>query len=79
MAPESIATAFGSNLAATSGTGTIVTIQDSAGTVREARLLYAYPRQAAFIIPAGTTTGSATVTVSSGDGTISTAATTRAN
>lgn len=73
LAPLSIATAFGSDLAAASG-ATTVTVQDNAGSVRAATLFYAYPQQIAFLIPAGTVPGSATVTLTSGDGTVSTAA-----
>ena len=74
LAPESIATAFGSHLAVASGAGTTVAVQDSTGTVRAATLFYAYPQQIAFLIPTGTALGSAAVTVTSGDGTVSTAA-----
>jgi uncharacterized protein (TIGR03437 family) len=74
LAPASIATAFGSDLAVGTGAGTTVTVQDSAGTVRAATLFYAYPQQIAFLIPAATALGSATVTATSGDGTMSAAA-----
>src|SRR5580692_6335696 len=75
LAPEAIATAFGSDLASASasGSGTTVAVQDSSGTARAAALLYADPQQIAFVIPAGTVTGPATVTVTSSDGTVSTA------
>jgi uncharacterized protein (TIGR03437 family) len=74
LAPDSIATAFGSDLAAGTGAGATVVVQDSAGVVRAAQLFYAFPEQIAFLIPVGTAPGSATVTVTSGDGTVSTAA-----
>lgn len=74
LAPESIATAFGSDLAVGSGANTTVAVQDSAGTVRAATLFYAFPQQIAFLIPAGTAPGTATVTATSGDGTVSSAA-----
>jgi len=72
LAPDAAATAFGADLAA-SGAATTVTVQDGAGTVRSAIVLYAYPQQAAFVVPAGTAAGQATVTVTSGDGTVSSA------
>jgi polysaccharide biosynthesis protein PslG len=74
LAPEAIAVAFGSDLASASGAGTVVTIEDGAGVTRSATVFYAYPQQIAFLIPAGTALGSATVSVTSGDGTVSTAA-----
>ena len=74
LAPGSIATAFGADLAVGTGAGTAVALQDSAGTVTEATLFYAYPQQTAFLIPAGIALGSASITVTSGDGTVSTAA-----
>ena len=73
LAPDSIATAFGSDLAVGSGANTTVAVLDSAGTVRAATLLYAFPQQIAFLIPTGTATGPATVTATSGDGTVSSA------
>ncbi len=72
LAPGSIATAFGSDLAAGTSAGTTVTVRDSTGTVNPATLLYAYTQQIAFVIAAGTAVGSAAVTVTSGDGTVST-------
>jgi uncharacterized protein (TIGR03437 family) len=71
LAPASIAVAFGSDLATSTG-ATTVTLQSSGGTVQAATLFYAYPQQAAFLIPAGTATGPAAVTITSGDGTVST-------
>jgi uncharacterized protein (TIGR03437 family) len=72
LAPGSIATAFGSDLAVGTGAGTTVTVRDSTGTVNSAALLYAYPQQIAFVIAASSALGSATITVTSGDGTVST-------
>jgi hypothetical protein len=74
LAPESVATAFGTGLAVTGGGATSVMVQDSTGTARSATLLNAFPLQVAFVIPAGTAPGSATVTVTPDDGAVSTAA-----
>ena len=74
LAPESIATAFGSDLA-TSLPGdppdAQVTVADSAGATRSATLFYVSPGQVNFEIPPGTAIGSATVTITSGDGAVS--------
>jgi uncharacterized protein (TIGR03437 family) len=72
LAPETIATAFGSDLATASGIKAVA-VQDSAGVTHAARLLFAYPQQIAFTVPAGTATGAAVVTVTSGAGNTSTA------
>ena len=75
VAPESLATIFGANLAnSTEGTGTLpvvlagtsVFIQDSAGVIRPAPLLYVSPQQVNFLVPSGTSTGPSTVTVWNG-------------
>ncbi|HEY1221617.1 MAG: FG-GAP-like repeat-containing protein [Bryobacteraceae bacterium] len=73
LAPGSIATAFGVNLAAQTaqpaGTppvslgGTTVSVTDSAGTVRPAQLFYVSPTQVNYLIPAGTAPGLAIVTI----------------
>ncbi len=69
LAPDSIASAFGRDLATLAApAGTAVTIQDSAGAKRQATLFYVSPGQVNFLIPAATAIGAATVTVSSGDG-----------
>jgi beta-glucosidase len=68
VAPESIASAFGTDLAVT-GTGVMVT--DSAGVSRSSTLLYVSPKQVNFQIPPGTAIGPASVVVTSGDGTVS--------
>lgn len=73
LAPGSIATAFGSGLAAGTGAGTSVAVQDSSGATLTAAPLYAYPQQIAFVVPAGSALGPASITVTSGDGTVSTA------
>jgi len=75
LAPDSLATAWGINLAATAEAsqtlvpvlgGTTVSVKDSTGTVRAAPLLYASPHQVNFLIPAGTRIGPVTVTVMNG-------------
>jgi len=82
LAPASIASAFGTNLATTTLTaqsatlpltlgGTQVTVTDSAGTARSAGLFYVSPLQVNFAIPDQTATGPATVRVTSGDGSVS--------
>jgi len=76
VAPDSIASAFGENLA--TGTelaaaiplpmslaGTTVRVRDSAGVERAAPLFYVSPRQVNFLVPAGTAAGIATIIVSS--------------
>jgi len=83
LSPESIATAFGTDLATsampvttlplpTSFNGTTVKVKDSAGVERLAPLFYVGPTQVNYEIPSGTATGQATITVTSGDGTVST-------
>ena len=75
LSPESLATAWGANLAGTTEAsqtlvpvlgGASVSVKDSTGTVRAASLLYASPHQVNFLLPAGTSTGPATVTVTNG-------------
>lgn len=68
LAPKSIATAFGSDLAADSAQ---VVVTGSAGVARSAMLFYSSPVQVNFQIPPGTVIGPATVTVTSSDGTVS--------
>jgi uncharacterized protein (TIGR03437 family) len=83
LAPSSLASAFGTDLAnsspgsaslplPTSFGGTLVSILDSAGKISAAPLLYVAPAQVNFEVPAGVASGSAQVTVTSGDGTQST-------
>ena len=81
LAPESIATAFGAGLATGAATAaaplptvllnTKVAVADSAGVTRGAVLFYVSPGQVNFQIPAGTASGLATVTVTSGNGSTS--------
>ncbi len=74
IAPESIVAAFGNGLANTTQSastnpppttlgGTSVTVRDSAGTSRDAGIFYVSPTQVNYQVPAGTATGTATVTV----------------
>ena len=84
IAPNSLATANGINLATgTAGSapvplpaifgGTSISIRDSAGNVWAAPLLYVSPGQVNFEVPSGVAAGTAQVTITSGDGTQSTA------
>jgi uncharacterized protein (TIGR03437 family) len=79
VAPESLAAAFGSNLAtstASSGSnplptslaGTSIIILDSGGTARLAPLMYVSPNQVNFQIAPGTLPGPATLTFRNGTG-----------
>ncbi len=81
FAPESIVSAFGTNLATgtqaanlaplpTSLAGTTLRIRDSAGIERLAPLFFVSPGQINYQIPAGTAAGTATITVTSGDGSV---------
>lgn len=83
LASESIVSAFGGNLATkveiaaslplpTQLAGTTVKVKDSAGVERLAPLFFVAPGQVNYQIPPGTSAGTATVTIASGDGTIST-------
>jgi len=83
LARDSIAAAFGSGLARAtlsalglplrpSLAGTIVRVKDSSGVERLAPLFFVSPTQVNFQIPPGTSTGTAGITVTSGDGTVST-------
>jgi uncharacterized protein (TIGR03437 family) len=76
LAPASIVACFGHDLAtgtlastATTLLGTTVNVKDSAGETRPATLTFVDPHQVNYIIPDGTASGLATVTVRSGDGT----------
>ncbi len=82
LARESIAAVFGSELAdvtlpnvggtlPTSLGGTQITVTDSAGTNRAAQLFFVSPNQANYLIPAGTSAGTATVTITSWSGALS--------
>lgn len=79
LAPESIASAFGVNLATatqsanlaplpTTLAGTSIRITDSAGVERLSPLFFVSPGQVNFQIPAGTAAGTAIATLTSGDG-----------
>lgn len=83
VAPESLVSSFGTNLAInmvsatispppTELGGTKVMIRDSAGNERLAGLLYVSPVQINYQIPDGLQTGDAQITITSGDGTVST-------
>jgi uncharacterized protein (TIGR03437 family) len=83
MASESIAASFGTALATASTgantlplptelAGTTVKVKDSAGTERFAPLFFVSPTQVNYLIPLGTTVGIATITITSGDGAVST-------
>ncbi|MCI0389369.1 MAG: NF038122 family metalloprotease [Acidobacteria bacterium] len=83
LASEAITAAFGTNLAKstqeapfyrplpTDLDGTRVTVTDSNGTKRTALLFFASSNQVNYQIPVYTAPGPATVTVTSGDGTVS--------
>ena len=76
QAQDSIVAAFGGGLAsqiATTGStlgtslgGVTVTVKDSTGVSRQAELFYVSPKQINYAMPAGTATGSATVTITNG-------------
>jgi uncharacterized protein (TIGR03437 family) len=83
VSPESIATAYGPNLATVTQAatttplpvslgGTTVRVRDSAGTERSAPLFFVSPLQVNFQVPAGTAGGGATVTIAAADGRVST-------
>jgi uncharacterized protein (TIGR03437 family) len=83
IAPESLASGFGSGLATTTASaqtnplptnlgGTTVTVRDAGNTDRPAGLLFVRSDQVNFQVPAGTVDGPATVTIAAGDGTVST-------
>jgi uncharacterized protein (TIGR03437 family) len=79
FAPQSIVSAYGTNLATgtaaamalplpTTLADTTVTVTDSAGVARLAPLFYVSPTQVNFEIPAGAASGSATVTIANQNG-----------
>lgn len=83
LAPESIVAAFGQNLATsfqaanslplpTSLNGTTVRVRDATGIERLARLFVVSITQVNFEVPPSTSTGVATITITSGDGSVST-------
>ena len=83
LASDLIAAAFGQNLATSIQIGgtvplpttlvnTSVAVRDSSGIERLAPLFFVAPTQVNFQIPPGTATGAATVTITGGDGSVST-------
>ncbi len=75
VAPQSIASMFGTNLAVATESATTqpfpetlagitLTVQDAAGVKRGADLIYVSPGQINFVVPAGTVSGPATFTIS---------------
>src|SRR5262249_23156222 len=81
LARESLVTAFGVGLATatesapkpvTTLAGTMVKVRDSAGAERAALLFFVSPAQVNYQIPPDTASGMATITITSGDGAIST-------
>ncbi|HMZ22900.1 MAG TPA: hypothetical protein PLD20_33555, partial [Blastocatellia bacterium] len=90
LAGETIVAAFGESLATkveiantvplpTNLAGTVVKVKDSAGIERDSPLFFVAPSQVNYLIPAGTALGTATVSVTSGDGTPSQGTVTIAN
>ncbi len=82
QAPESIVAAFGAKLATGSAPaptvplpdtllGTFVNVRDSAGVTRRAQLFSVAPTQVNFLLPPDTALGTATVTITTGDGVVS--------
>ena len=82
LSAEQIVAAFGTNLATatqvataiplpTDIVGTTVRVRDNNGVNRLAPLFFVAPSQVNYLIPAGTANGAATVTITSGDGSIS--------
>jgi len=66
IAPSSIVTAFGKNLA---GSTTTVSVEDNTGFSSPAALLYTSPSQLNFVMPSSLAPGPATITISSDAGT----------
>ncbi len=77
VAPDSLASLYGANLAAAPAQaqapplptmlgGTLVTLADSVGVTRAAPLVYVSPAQINFEVPDGTAAGAATISVSNG-------------
>jgi uncharacterized protein (TIGR03437 family) len=72
VAVGSIATAYGTDLATgVAASNTTVTLEDSSGVSEQCTLFYVSPKQVNFLIPASAAAGTATLTVESGDGTMS--------
>jgi uncharacterized protein (TIGR03437 family) len=83
LASESIAAAFGASLSTsvqiadsvplpTSLAGTTVKVKDSLGIERLASLFFVAPTQINYLIPGGTANGAAAVTITNGNGSVST-------
>ena len=69
VAPDSIVTAFGTALSARTVPDAVrVFVTDAAGSRRSAQVLYASPTQINYVVPAGTASGEATLTVDSDQG-----------
>lgn len=79
QAPDSIVAAFGAKLATGQASanslplpdtllGTVVSIRDSAGVTRRAQLFFVAPMQTNFLLPPETAAGTATITITTGDG-----------
>jgi uncharacterized protein (TIGR03437 family) len=64
LAPESIATAFGTGMGRVTG----LTVKDSAGVERTAMLFYTSPTQVNFLVPAETASGLGQVTIKNDSG-----------
>jgi virginiamycin B lyase len=82
VAADSIVAAFGTRLATmtqaaaslplpTELAGTRVSIRDNAGTMREAQLFFVSAQQINYLMPAGLAAGTASVTITSGEGIVS--------
>jgi uncharacterized protein (TIGR03437 family) len=83
LAPEAIASAFGTRLATmnvsatslplpTELAGTRLRVKDAAGVERSAQLFFVSPNQINYLVPVGTSPGLATVTVTNSAGQITT-------
>jgi len=80
LAADSLATAFGSNLAPRTETGTApyptslggigLQVVDSTGASRAAQLIYVSPTQINYLVPAGTAPGTATMNIINGTGNV---------
>jgi uncharacterized protein (TIGR03437 family) len=83
VAADSAASAFGTQLSSTTAYATFlplpttlagmsIDVTDASGTVRAAGLILVSPTQVNFILPSGTATGTATVTLRNGSNTVAT-------
>ncbi len=82
FAPDSIIACFGTNMATgteasstvplpTTLAGTRMLVRDSAGVAREAPLFFVSPTQINYLLPTGTASGTATVTITASNGALS--------